>query len=93
MRFKDIVLPILYEKLGPIDGFTDVWCKLMRLRSQCERYESDSRIGPKLQVSMGFGATSDISGGGVGRLRCSTYALYSAERVTLLLIKSGFLPK
>jgi len=49
MRFRDIVLPILFEKLGPIDGFTDIWCKLMRLRSHGERYESDGRIGQQLQ--------------------------------------------
>ena len=36
-------------KLGPVDDFADIWCKLMRLRTQCQRFKNEGIIGPQLQ--------------------------------------------
>ena len=49
MRFDEITLSTLRDKFGPVDGFTDIWCKIMRLKFLWQQYKNDGRIGPLLQ--------------------------------------------
>ena len=49
MRFEDLNMSTLMAKLGPVDDFADIWCKLMRLRTQCQRFKNEGIIGPQLQ--------------------------------------------
>jgi hypothetical protein len=49
MRFDEITLSTLRDKLGPVDGFADICCKIARLKSLCRQYKNDGRIGPLLQ--------------------------------------------
>ena len=49
MRFDEITLSTLRDKFGPVDGFADIWCNIMRLKFLWQQYKNDGRIGPLLQ--------------------------------------------
>ena len=49
MRFDEITLSTLLDKLGHFDGLAAMWSKFTRLKFLWRQYKNDGRIGPLLQ--------------------------------------------